>query len=89
MPFMESPSTSPEVQAIELLAPRKFHQIFTVPAADGRRELKVTYAIAGPQFGEDIPTILFCGGMFGNRMQAVFVNYLAEKEGVRVVLVDR
>ena len=70
---MTSPSV--EVQAIEITAPRKFHQIFTIPATDRRSTpLKVTYAIAGVEHGEDVPTILFCGGMFGTRWQALYMN---------------
>lgn len=80
---------SPELQAIEIIAPRKFHKIFAVPGTDTRGPLKVTYAIAGVQDGEGIPTILFCGGMFGVRWQAVFLNWLAEKEGVRILFIDR
>ena len=80
---------SPELQPIEIIAPHKFHQIFTVPATDKHGQLKVTYGIAGVEHGEDVPTILFCGGMFGVRWQAVFMDWFAEKEGVRIVFVDR
>ena len=80
---------SPELQAIEIIAPRKFHRIFTVPDTDTRGPLKVTYGIAGVEDGEDVPTILFCGGMFGIRWQAVFLNWLAEKERVRILFIDR
>lgn len=80
---------SPEKQAIELVAPRKFHQIFTIPATTEHEQLKLTYAICGKEDGEDTPTILFSGGMFGSRWQAPFQNWLAEKEEVRVIFIDR
>jgi hypothetical protein len=82
-------TTSLEVQAVEVLAPRKFHQIFTVPATDARGGLKVTYSIAGIEEGVDVPTILFCGGMFGTRWQAPFIDFMATRDGVRVLFIDR
>ena len=83
------PLSPAQIQAIEILAPRKFHQIFTAPATDTRGPLKVSYAIAGIEHGDDVPTILFCGGMFGTRWQAPFSNWQAEKLGVRVLCTDR
>jgi len=77
-----------ETRAFEVTAARKFHRMFTAPATDTRGPLKVTYAIAGIEEG-DVPTILFCGGMFGTRWQAVWADYLAEQEGVRVLHIDR
>ena len=84
-------SASKEDQAIEIIAPRKFHRLFTTPATDERGPLKVSYSIAGVDVGEgdDVPTILFCGGMFGTRWQAVFLNWIAETEGVRILFLDR
>jgi hypothetical protein len=85
-----SHTSNPDVtaQVIEMLAPRKFHRMFTAPATDTRGPLKVTYAIAGIEEG-DVPTILFCAGMFSTRWQAYFCNYLAEKERIRVLFIDR
>lgn len=80
---------SPKEQAIELTAPRRYHQIFTLPGTDSHGPLKFTYAVCGKDNGEDTPTVLFCGGMFGSRWQAPFHNFIAEKEGVRVVFIDR
>jgi hypothetical protein len=82
-------TTSLEIEALEALAPRKFHQIFTVPATNTRGPLKVTYSIAGLEKGDDVPTILFCGGMFGTRWQACFLDWMATRDGVRVLFVDR
>lgn len=80
---------SADEQAIELTAPRKYHQLLRLPATASHDELKVTYGIAGKAEGDDVPTILFCGGMFGSRWQAVFQNHLAEQEGVRILYIDR
>lgn len=78
-----------EEQALEAIAPRKLHQIFTLPATDDHGPLKVSYAIAGPELGEEVPTIFFCGGMFGTRWMAMSYNFLAEKERVRMIFIDR
>lgn len=78
-----------EEQAIEAIAPRKLHQIFTLPATDKHEALKVTYSIAGPDIGEDVPTIFFCGGMFGTRYIAMWYNLFAERQRVRIIFTDR
>lgn len=78
-----------EVQAITALAPRKFHRIFTTPATASRGPLKVTYSIAGIENGKDVPTILFCGGMFGTRWHAHFVDWMATRDEMRVLFIDR
>lgn len=84
---------SKEDQAIEMMAPRKFHRLFTAPATDKRGLLKVTYSIGGVDVDEkgadDVPTILWVGPMFATRYQAVFLNWIAETEGVRMVFIDR
>lgn len=38
---------------------------------------------------EEGETILFIGGMFGTRWQAVFMDFMAGREGVRCLFVDR
>jgi hypothetical protein len=78
-----------EAQALELNTPEKFDRAFTVPATDKHGLLKVTYAIAGPEYGEDVPTILFCCGMLATRWVARMFNWMAEKKGVRVLFIDR
>jgi pimeloyl-ACP methyl ester carboxylesterase len=85
-------SKEQEDQAIEILAPVKFHRVFTAPATATRGPLRASYAIAGVDVGEkedDVPTILFISGMMGTRYQALSLDYLAEKEGVRVLFLDR
>jgi hypothetical protein len=47
-----------EAQAVELMAPDKFNQTLTVPGTDKHGPLKVTYAIGGPEHGDDVPTIV-------------------------------
>lgn len=75
-------------QAIETLANRKFHHLFTLPSTPTHGPLKVTYSIAGIEKG-DVPTILFCAGMFGGRWLALYTDYLATKGGVRILYFDR
>jgi len=85
-----NPTLAEEV--IALTSPIKYHQIFTLSATQTRGPMRVTYSIAGPEprgGDEDVPTVLFVGGMFGTRWMAVAINWLAEKEGVRVLFVDR
>jgi len=86
---MSSTTPSLEEQAIEAIAPRKFHQVFKLPATDEHGALRLTYSIAGPELGEDVPTILFCGAMFGSRWQAVGIDWLAQKKRVRIIFMDR
>lgn len=85
-------SKSKELKAVELISPWKFHRIFTVRATEKHGPLKVTYSIGGVDVGDggqDIPTILFCGAMFGTRWQAPWLDYIAEVERVRMVFIDR
>lgn len=82
-------SLSPqEEEAIKRISPRKFHRLFNLPATESHGALKVSYAVAGPEDG-DVPTILFCGGMFCTRWQMIVYEHLAQKEGVRIVSIDR
>lgn len=78
-----------DIQAITALAPRKFHQIFTTPATESHGPLKTSFSIAGIEHGENVPTILFCGGMFGTRWQAHSFDWMATRDGVRVIFIDR
>jgi hypothetical protein len=86
---MPTAISSAEDRAITIIAPQKFHQIFTIPATDKHGPLKVTYAVLGKQDGDDVPTIMFCGGMFGMRWQGIYFDWLAEQEDVRMLVVDR
>jgi hypothetical protein len=77
-----------EEEAIKIISPEKFHRLFTLPATENHGLLKVSYAVAGPE-GKDIPTILFCGGMFCTRWHIIQYEYLAHVAGVRIVSIDR
>jgi hypothetical protein len=79
------------MKAVELISPWKFHRIFTVPATENHGPLNVTYSISGVDVGEgeDVPTILFCGGMFATRWLAPWMEYLSRKEKVRIIHIDR
>jgi len=79
---------SKEDEVIRILSPRKFHRLFTLPATENHGALKVSYSIAGPEDG-DIPTILFVGGMFCTRWYIIGYEYIAQKEGVRILSIDR
>ncbi|KAL2070844.1 hypothetical protein VTL71DRAFT_13870 [Oculimacula yallundae] len=83
------PSISAEEQAMNIISHRKFHRIFTLPATSTHGPLKVTYGVAGPDIGEDAPTILYVGGMFGSRYLAVIQNHFASQKGVRILMIDR
>lgn len=78
-----------EKYAREYLSQIKFHRRLVIPATESRARLTVTYSIAGIEEGPDVPTIFFCGGMFGSRLQAVYMDWIALKEGVRVIFMDR
>ncbi|KAH7354775.1 Alpha/Beta hydrolase protein [Rhexocercosporidium sp. MPI-PUGE-AT-0058] len=83
------PSISAEEQAIIFISQRKFHRLFTLPATNSHDVLKVTYGIAGPDIGEDAPTILYIGGMFGTRYLAVTQDWFATQKGVRILMIDK
>jgi len=85
MPINLSPQ---EEEAIKIISPQKFHRLFTLPATENHGLLKVSYAISGPEDG-DVPTILFCGGMFCTRWHMIQYEHLAQEEGVRIVSIDR
>lgn len=69
-------------------------------------ELRVTFAVCGagvddliikndPTGGfkskeKQVPTILYCGGLFGSRYHGIFgCDFMAKAMGVRIVFVDR
>ncbi|KAJ8070848.1 hypothetical protein OCU04_001211 [Sclerotinia nivalis] len=80
--------TASQIEAIERLAPIKFHKIFKIPATETHLELKVSYAIAGPS-DKNVPTILFVAGMLGVRWLAFSFDHVATVEGVRIIFIDR
>lgn len=89
-----STGDSPSSRAAEYLAQDRFHRRFIQPATADHGELQVSYADVGcaPKQGDDgtqHPTILFIPGMFASRYLSVWMNAIAEKLGVRVLVVDR
>jgi hypothetical protein len=84
-----SPNLSPqEEEVIKIISPIKFHRLFTLPATENHGPLKVSYSIAGPEDG-DVPTILHVGGMAHTRWYNIWNEHLAQKEGVRILCIDR
>jgi len=85
--------------ATEYLAQDRFHQRFILPATANHGELQVSYADVGRRFPKDddddndddpiTNTILFIPGMFASRYLSVWMHAIAEKVGVRVLIVDR
>lgn len=83
---------NPRTIAAEYIAQRHFHRRFILPQTATHGDLPVTYADIGkrPETSiEDVPTFLFMPGMFGSRYVAVYMHAIAEKLGVRVLIVDR
>lgn len=90
----ESSVDSPSSRAGEYLAQDRFHRRFVLPATEDHGELQVSYADVGrtPGQGDDstrCPTVLFIPGMFASRYLSVWMHAIAEKLGVRVLIVDR
>ena len=92
----ESVGDSPSSRAAEYIAQDRFHRRFILPATADHGELQVSYADVGrstPKQGDvdgtHYPTILFIPGMFASRYLSVFMHAIAEKLGVRVLIVDR
>lgn len=90
----ESASDSPSSGAAEYIAQGQFHRRFTLPATPDHGELQVSYADVGrtpkqDHDGTHCPTILFIPGMFASRYLSVWMHAIAERLGVRVLVVDR
>lgn len=90
----ESVVDSPSSRAANYLAQDRFHRRFVLPATTDHDELQVSYADVGrtPEQGEDgtqHPTVFFIPGMFASRYLSVWMHAIAEKMGVRVLIVDR
>ncbi|KAI3390693.1 hypothetical protein diail_8862 [Diaporthe ilicicola] len=81
-------------RATEYLAHDRFHRRFVLAATADHGELQVSYADVGrtPEQGDGAapyPTVLFIPGMFASRYLSVWMHAIAEKLGVRVLIVDR
>ncbi|KAE8392932.1 Alpha/Beta hydrolase protein [Aspergillus alliaceus] len=89
---MSSYSNSPHAIALHYISHPRFHRRFTLPATADHDTLTVTYADIGstpdpPNLNP--PTILFMPGMFASRYTGALIHAIAEKLGVRVLVVDR
>jgi len=83
------PSTQPGLSNVSTLAAAgRFHQKIVFYSKTAQKEIRVTFATAGLQ-DKDAPTILFTGGMYGGRWNALYIDYLCNKKGVRVIIADR
>ncbi|KAF7562251.1 hypothetical protein G7046_g1894 [Stylonectria norvegica] len=91
---MSSESDSAAAKALQYISNDRFRRRFTLPAAVNHGALEVSYADVGvvqdPSNVESVPpAILFMPGMFASRYLSVGLHAIAEKLGVRVLVVDR
>lgn len=90
----ESSDASAPSRAAEYVAQDRFHRRFVLPATADHGELQVSYADVGrtpepSDNGTRHPAVLFIPGMFASRYLSVSMHAIAEKLGVRVLIVDR
>jgi hypothetical protein len=70
----------------------RFSQRFTLPATSDHDELIFSYGEYGLSPGpenQNPPTLLFIPGLFASRHLGLFLHVVAERHGVRVLVVDR
>ncbi|KAF7712321.1 Alpha/beta hydrolase fold-1 domain-containing protein [Penicillium ucsense] len=70
------------------VAAKRFHQSLCFPSATVQKTIRVTFAIAGCQ-EPGTPTVLFAGGLYGGRWNALWIDHLCQQKRVRVVIPDR
>ena len=90
--LMPSTIKTPRTIAAEYISQRHFHRRFILPQTATHGDLPITYADIGKRpetTTGDVPTFLFMPGMFGSRYIGVYIHAIAEKLGVRVLIVDR
>lgn len=94
---MSTATDSASHPALDLIQNERMHREITLPATATHDALNVSYADVGQLPDEssaasvaaDHPTILFIPGMFGSRFLGLTLHTIAEKRGVRVLIVDR
>ncbi|KAJ5762183.1 uncharacterized protein N7511_005565 [Penicillium nucicola] len=88
---MSSDPSSPIYIAHSYISNARFHQRFTLEATATHGPLNVTYAEFGRQPDESgtPPTLLLIPGMFSSRYLGIQLDAIADKLGVRVLVVDR
>lgn len=83
---------TPASRALSYISHPRFHQRFTLAGTADHEALTVSYADIGRSPGPedaDPPSMLFIPGMFASRYSGVFMHPVAERCGVRVVIIDR
>ncbi|KAJ5333964.1 uncharacterized protein N7506_007747 [Penicillium brevicompactum] len=84
---------SPRSFALSYISNSRFHRCFTIESSVIDGPLKVSYAEYGKQPTESesvpTPTLLLMPGMFSSRYLGVCLHAIAEKLGVRILVVDR
>lgn len=90
---MSSDHEQPGAAAIRYVSDPRFHQTLTIPATADHEALTASFADAGraPESptGPSPPTVLFMPGMFASRYLSITLHFVAQKLGVRVLVVDR
>ncbi|CAM1510680.1 Fc.00g010150.m01.CDS01 [Cosmosporella sp. VM-42] len=80
-------------EALHYISNDRFHRKFTLEATADHEALNVSYADVGKTREADAnpspPTVLLIPGMFSSRFLGVGVHAIAEKLGVRVLVIDR
>ncbi|KAJ5170187.1 uncharacterized protein N7500_002970 [Penicillium coprophilum] len=87
---MEYDPQSPRSFAASYVSNSRFHRFLTIESTT-HGPLNVTYADygRGPNKNGTTPTLLFIPGMFSSRYIGICLHAMAEKWGVRVLVVDR
>ncbi|KAL2843281.1 Alpha/Beta hydrolase protein [Aspergillus pseudodeflectus] len=83
---MSTLSTSP-YSSIPLISNATFHRHITLLTPHGPQTL--TYALIGSNDAGPTRTLLFLPGMFASRYLGIPLHILAERAGVRILVVDR
>ena len=88
---MEYNPSSPQSFAASYTSNSRFHRSFTIEPTTTHGPLNVTYGEYGREPNENgtTPTLLFLPGMFSSRYIGICLHTIAEKWGVRVLVVDR
>ncbi|KGO43176.1 hypothetical protein PEXP_029230 [Penicillium expansum] len=88
---MEDHPTTPSSFAASYVSNPRFHRSFTIEPTSTHGPLNVTYGDYGrePDKNGTTPTILFMPGMVSSRYLGICAHTIAEKWGVRVLVVDR
>ncbi|KAF9247422.1 hypothetical protein LCP9604111_6121 [Penicillium roqueforti] len=88
---MESNPTSSRSFAASYVSNSRFHRSFTIEPTPAHGPLNVTYGDYGrePDANGTTPTLLFIPGMFSSRYIGICLHAIADKCGVRVLVVDR